>query len=261
MRPENTVVKAVQLAGEIPQNPGDPAWVQAEPSTFFLVPQLLAAKRLFKPSNDTISISALYNEERIAFLLEWDDRTRSIPGDETAEKIADGEIFEDSVAIQLPLDIPLGMEKPYFGMGDPTHVVNIWQWQSGSTVGPETVSLINARGADDIERRDSALADIRAKGVFRNGTWRVVMSRSLVTSNSAEDTQFLEGQFIPLALAAWDGSNGEMGSRHTMTSWYWLLLKPPAGPRPAVFALLVIALIVGGELAWARSASQSNRER
>ena len=61
--------------------------------------------------------------------------------------------------------------------------------------------------------------------------------------------------------AAWDGSNGEMGSRHTMTSWYWLLLTPPAGPRPAVFALIVIALIVSGELAWVRSASRSNKER
>ncbi|MEN8132427.1 MAG: c-type cytochrome, partial [Pseudomonadota bacterium] len=119
VRPENTVVKAVQLLGDLPDTPNDPVWGQAEPSTFFLVPQLLAEQRLFRPSNDTISISALYNEENIAFLLEWDDRTRSIPGDETAEKIADGQVFEDSVAMQLPLDIPRGMEKPYFGMGDP----------------------------------------------------------------------------------------------------------------------------------------------
>ena len=255
VRPENTVVKAAQLVGDLPGTPDDPVWEQAEPSTFFLVPQLLAQERLFKPSNDTISISALYNEESIAFLLEWDDRTGSIPGDDTAEKIADGQIFEDSVAMQLPLDIPQGMEKPYFGMGDPTHVVNIWQWKSGTTDEPETASLINARGIEDIEQRDAGLAGVQATGTYRNGTWRVVISRSLVTSNPEQDIQFLEGQFIPLALAAWDGSNGEMGSRHTMTGWYWLLLKPPAGPRPAVFALIVIALIVSGELAWARSAS------
>jgi hypothetical protein len=126
-----------------------------------------------------------------------------LPGspDDPAGKIADGEIFEDSVAIQLPLDIPAGMEKPYFGMGDPTHAVNIWQWRSGTSDEAEKAGLINARGIDDIERRDSVLADIRAKGVFQNGTWRVVMSRSLVTSNPAEDTQFLEGKFIPLAQA------------------------------------------------------------
>ena len=255
VRPENTVVKAVQLVGEFPAGPDDPLWQQAEPSTFFLVPQLLAEKRLFKPSNDTISISVLYNEEKIAFLLEWDDRTRSIPGNETAEKIADGQVFEDSVAMQLPLDIPPGMEKPYFGMGDPTHVVNIWQWKSGTSDEPEKVGLMNARGIEDIEQRDAARTGVQATGTYQNGTWRVVISRALVTSNPEQDIQFLEGRFIPLALAAWDGSNGENKSRHTMTTWYWLLLKPPAGPRPAIFALIVMALIVTGELAWARSAS------
>ncbi|MFQ5549154.1 MAG: ethylbenzene dehydrogenase-related protein [Woeseia sp.] len=259
--PENTVVKAVSLPGGVPDTPDDPAWEQAQPSTFFLVPQLLAKDRLFRPSNDTISISALYDEENIAFLLEWDDRTRSIPGDEAAEKIADGQVFEDSVAIQLPLELPQGMEKPYFGMGDSTHVVNIWQWKSPSSDEPESVSLINARGIDDIERRDAARTDIRATGTYRDGTWRVVMSRALVTANPEQDTQFLEGRYIPLALAAWDGSNGERGSRHTMTSWYWLLLKPPAGPGPAIFALIVIAVIAGGELAWARSASRAGKEQ
>ena len=255
VRAENTVVKAAQLPGEIPTSPDDPDWQQAEPSTFFLVPQLLAEKRLFTPSNDTISISALYNEEKIAFLLEWDDRTKSIPGDESAEKIADGDLFEDSVAMQLPLEIPLGMEKPYFGMGDAGHVVNIWQWKSGTSDEPETVGLINARGSHDIEQRDAARTGVEATGIYRDGTWRVVISRALVTSDAERDIQFVKGQFIPLALAAWDGSNGESESRHTMTTWYWLLLKPPAGSRPAIFALIVIALIFSGEFAWARSAA------
>ena len=69
VRPENTVVKAANLAGDLPGTSDDPAWEQAEPSTFFLVPQILAEKRLFTPSNDTISISALYNDAEIAFLL------------------------------------------------------------------------------------------------------------------------------------------------------------------------------------------------
>lgn len=257
VRPANTVVKAAKVAGDVPGRPDDPVWQQAESSTFFLVPQMLADDRLFRPSNDTISISAVYNEATIAFLLEWDDRTRSIPGDETAEKIADAQIFEDAVAIQLPVEIPPGMEKPYFGMGDSTHVVNIWQWKSGTTDASEQAGLINARGSEDIEQRDASREGIEATGTYENGTWRIVINRALVTATPKQDIQFLEGQFIPLALATWDGSNGESGSRHTMTGWYWLLLKPPAGPRPAIFALIVIALIVAGQLAWMRSVSRT----
>ena len=260
VRPENTVVKAATLVGRLPDTTDDPAWEQAEPSTFFLVPQMLAKKRLFKPTNDTISISALYNEQEIAFLLEWDDRTKSIPGDENAEKIADGQIFEDSVALQLPLDIPPGTEKPYFGMGDPAHAVNIWQWTSGTTDEPEQTSLINARGIEDIERRDAAGAGVRATGAYQDGTWRVVINRALATANPKQDIQFLEGRFIPLALAAWDGSNGETQSRHTMTSWYWLLLKSPAGSRPLIVALIVILAIIGAEFWWMRSASRRRRQ-
>ncbi len=198
----------------------------------------------------------MYDDEKIAFLLEWDDRTRSIPGDETAETIADGVVFEDSVAIQLPVDIPEGMEKPYFGMGDSSHAVNIWQWKSGTVDEPEQTGVVNARGSADIERRDAAEVGVQASGTYRDGTWRVVISRTLVTSNPELDMQFVEGRFIPLALAAWDGSNGESGSKHTMTSWYWLLLRPPAGPKPAIFALIVVLVILTGELAWARSASR-----
>ena len=141
-------------------------------------------------------------------------------------------------------------------MGDPTHAVNIWQWTSGTTDEPEQTSLMNARGSGDIEQRDAARAGVQAAGTYRNGTWRVVIRRALVTSTPEQDIQFREGRFIPIALAAWDGSNGESASRHTMTSWYWLLIKPPAGPRPAIFALIVIALIIFGELAWVRSVAQ-----
>ena len=40
------------------------------------------------------------------------------------------------------------------------------------------------------------------------------------------DLRFTEGQFIPVSFANWDGNNAEVGSRHTLTTWYWLLLPP-----------------------------------
>lgn len=253
---ENTVIKADMLDGDLPDSPDDERWEQAIPTTFMLVPQIIGEERFFTPSNDTITVRAFYNDKAIAMLLEWDDRTKSIPGDERAEKIADKPIQQDGVAVQWPVEIPKKMEKPYFGMGDAAHPVNIWHWKSGTTETPETVSLSNSRGFQDIEARDAAASGLQAKGSYDDGTWRVLMVRPLTTSDPENDLQFVEGSFIPVAFAAWDGSNNsEKGSRHTMTTWYWLLLKPSMGAMPIIMALLVAGLFAGTLLWWARSAA------
>jgi DMSO reductase family type II enzyme heme b subunit len=255
VRPENTVVKADKVSGELPQIPDDPRWMESEPTTFFLVPQIIAKERLFTPSNDTITVRAFYNDDALAILLEWDDRTKSLPGDQKAKAIADPELAEDAVAVQLPVTIPEGMKKPYFGMGDTTHPVNIWHWKSGRANGSESVKVLYARGFKEFEERNAEDLGLRAGAIYRNGTWRVVMQRPLVTVDSQADIQFQEGKFTPIAFAAWDGSNSETGSKHTMTTWYWLLLKPPTGTRPYWAALAIILLIGAAEFWWVRSAA------
>lgn len=255
VRPEKTVIKATKLQGDVPETPEDAKWKQAEPVSFYLVPQLIAKERFFTPSNDTITVRALYGGKDIALLIEWDDRTKSIPGDEQAEKISDPGIAEDRIAVQLPIEIPKGMEKPYFGMGDDAHPVNLWQWSSGATKTPQTVALANARGFGKLETRAAEAAGLKAKGSYRDGTWRVVMKRPLAVDDPKNDIRFVEGAFIPIAFSAWDGSNGEKDSRHTLTTWYWLLLEPPRGNRPLFAALGVFLLVVSGQAWWARSAS------
>ncbi|MDP6350854.1 MAG: ethylbenzene dehydrogenase-related protein [Alphaproteobacteria bacterium] len=256
VNPENTVVKAARIDGEVPRTPDDPSWRDSVPTTFYLVPQIIAEERHFTPSNDTITLRAVYNETDIAFLLQWDDRTKSIPGDSQAEKISGPGLAEDSVAVQLPVEIPEGMVKPYFVMGDTARPVNLWQWNSGTTDAPETVTLVNGRGIDNIEERDAAKAGVGANGSWRDGTWSVVMTRPLATAEPDADLQFVEGKFIPIAFAAWDGSNGETATKYTMTTWYWLLLAPEAGARPYVVALVVMLLVAAGLLWWARSAAR-----
>jgi hypothetical protein len=84
------------------------------------------------------------------------------------------------------------------------------------------------------------------------------MYRPLTTSDPENDLQFVEGQFIPVAFAAWDGSNSEQGSKHTMTTWYWLLLKPATSSMPLILALLIAGIFAGGLLWWARGAARNN---
>ena len=253
---ENTVVKADKMEGELPSTVEDERWEKSAPTTFYLVPQIIGGERFFTPSDDTITVRAMYNDKNIAMLLEWDDRTKSIPGDDAAEKIADAPIAEDGVAVQLPVVIPKEMQKPYFGMGDAANPVNIWHWKSGTKDAGETINLITSKGFKEIEKRDAAGVGLKAKATYSDGTWRVVISRPLTTSAADKDIQFSEGRFIPVAFAAWDGSNGEKGSKHTMTTWYWLLLKPATGAKPLITALVVMGLFLGGLLWWARSATK-----
>ncbi len=256
VNPANTVIKAEKAEGDLPATPDDERWGQTVSTTFVLVPQIIAKQRFFKLSNDTITVRAIYNEKAIAMLLEWDDRTKSIPGDELAEKIADRPMSEDGVAVQLPVVIPTEMEKPYFGMGDATHPVNIWHWKSGTKEAPESIALANATGFASIEKRETGDSGLQAKSSYNDGTWRVLVTRSLTTADAEKDLQFVGGKFIPVAFAAWDGSNSEAGSKHTMTTWYWLLLKPAASSMPLIMGLLIAGLLFGGLLWWARGASR-----
>ena len=80
------------------------------------------------------------------------------------------------------------------------------------------------------------------------------MKRPLRTENAQGDLQLVEGRFIPIAFANWDGSNSESGSKHVRTTWYWLLLKPADSAKPYILALIVAGLIFGGLMWWAKTA-------
>jgi len=255
VRAENTVIKARKISPKVPEAPDDPLWDEAEPVTFALLPQIIAKQRFFTPSNDTITVRAIYNDTELALLLTWDDRSRSLPGDAKAAEISDPELTQDKVAVQLPVQIPDGMEKPYFGMGDAGHPVNLWHWQSGAAGQGDSITLLNARGFEDISKRDAGSVGLSATGSYGKGTWRVVMKRGLAAGKPADDIQFLDGKFIPIAFAAWDGSNSEAGSKHTMTTWYWLLLEPATGSQPLIAAFLVLLLAAAGQFWWVRSAA------
>ena len=78
------------------------------------------------------------------------------------------------------------------------------------------------------------------------------MKRPLTTGDE-KDIQFEVGSFTPVSFANWDGSNGEVGSKHTLTTWNWVLLEPPAGIKIFVIPLIFAGLIVGLQLNLASS--------
>ena len=245
------VIEGLEVAGNLPTTVDDEAWQQAPASSFRLVPNLIKGERLFTPLNDAITVRALYNEREIAFLLEVNDRTESRPGGAITERFPDGDeiMFPDAIAIQFPQQdaySTIPVDKPLYRHGDADHHTTIWYWNAGSVdppVEPRAV-LLDASGPDNklVVREPSLANDLAAQGRWRHGRWRVLMKRPRNQQGGTDqDLRFTEGQFIPVSFANWDGNNAEVGSRHTLTTWYWLILPPEINNNLVYGAPLVTA--------------------
>jgi DMSO reductase family type II enzyme heme b subunit len=246
---ESNVLSATKLE-TLPLDIDSELWSQATAVTFRLVPNIIKEERFFTPLADAVSVRAVYNDERISFLLELNDRTDSRPGEEVSEGIQDAELtmFADAFALQFPQQESFATSptvvKPLYRHGDKKHATTIWYWNAGS-IEPEQKArsvLIDANGPDqELKFRQSS--DLAASGQWREGQWKVMFTRPRKNSDQP-DVDFDEGRFIPISFANWDGSNGEVGSRHTLTTWYWLVLPPQANLLRVMGIPITVALLL-----------------
>ncbi|MDP6967701.1 MAG: c-type cytochrome [Gammaproteobacteria bacterium] len=245
---DRNVISAARVSGDLPLTADDPRWQQSQPTALAMVPNMIKDERLFTPLNDSITVRTLFNDTDIAFLLQVNDRTRSLPGDKSAEAIQDEELdlLSDAVAIQVPKQgayqsAPV-VEKPLFRNGDKQHPVTIWYWDAGS-VEPEQAAnsmLLEGHGPNQPLLPRSDDQSLKASGQWQDGQWQVVMQRPRKGGESG-DLDFVAGEFIPVSFAHWDGSNMEGQAtqglgRQSLTSWYWLLL-PQQENRLAVYGI------------------------
>ncbi len=230
---ESTVIKAIKVKGALPNSVDDTAWDKAQGTTMRLVPNIIKEKRLFTPLAEVVTARVLYNNKEIAFLLEIDDRTDSRPGEPVSEGIQDENLkmHSDAFAIQFPKEgafetTPM-VEKPLYRHGDAKHHTTIWYLNAGSIEpekAPKTM-ILEGKGPDKKLKHRHKDNSLIATTKWEHGRWRILMKRPRKGGKTG-DLSFNEGQFIPVSFANWDGSNGEIGSKHTLTSWYWLLLPP-----------------------------------
>jgi len=225
----DTVVRAARIAGDLPKDPKDPVWKDAPVIRFPFVPNIIKDPRLYFSLNDAVTVRVLFNDKDIAIRLDVDDRTKSVPGgkQELQYRLADVEPTPDAVAVQFPVSIPKTSEKPWFRHGDRKHPVNMWYWKAPGVEpqSPEMSAILDATGPSQPPVPRAGKTGLTAQAEWNDGQWSIVLTRSLTTDDQA-DLQFEEGRYIPIAFGNWDGVNGEKGSRHSFTSWYWLLLQP-----------------------------------
>ncbi|MCK4707133.1 MAG: c-type cytochrome, partial [Gammaproteobacteria bacterium] len=217
---ESNVLSATKVS-KLPLDVNSELWDQAKPVTFRLVPNIIKGERHFTPLSDAVTVRSVYSKDKIAFLVEVDDRTDSRPGEEVSEGIQDENLtmYPDALAIQFPkhdaFETAPVVVKPLYRHGDKKHETTIWYWNAGS-IEPEKKSmsvLIDANGADQ-KLKFREVGDLSAEGSWEHGLWRVMFTRPRFTAEG-NDVNFDEGQFIPISFANWDGSNGEVGAKHT----------------------------------------------
>jgi mono/diheme cytochrome c family protein len=274
----NVVLRA-RLVEDVPTEPDDARWADAPPLAIPLVGQVLVAPRWQNPSVERVTLRALYDEAQIAIHATWDDRTRDSgdgtpadPGTRDPEAVPGRVVtyfsaaraqtrakegLSDALLIQFPVQIPDSPAKPHFFRGSPRNATNQWRWtaQAGGAVREE-----NAQGIDKpVEPQPAESHAVSSRFSWEHGQWRAVFVRPLTTEDAKRDIQFAAGRMIPIAVNAWDASNGEWGLQRSVSSWYYLHLDQPTGSPVYVASALTAALLAGLELLLVRRAAGGRR--
>jgi len=265
------VIRAQKVKQDLPLDPKADIWKTVQGLDVEITGQVHVAPRNENPTVDFVQVKALYNENELALRLQWDDRTPNTTHEDTPQTKAMaaakfGQTYpvlyppsarlknlRDAVAVQWPVKIPDGPIKPHFMQGDAGHPVNLWDWKAdwqedGSHTTP--VEEENAKGYQVAPQAQPVKnQNVQGKGVFEDGRWTVVLKRTLHTQDT-QDIQLELGRLIPIAFHVWDGANGEVGLRRTISSWYFILLESERPLTVYLFPLVSIGFALGLEY-WA----------
>src|SRR5438067_2547615 len=247
------VIHAPLVSRSLPRSPDDSAWKTVDAYWFPLVGQVIHKSRWFSPAVSGVWVNAVHTADSIALRVVWDDRSQSpdtawrghvgrvlaaLDPDEGAQEPP--ALWPDQLAVQFPVSIPTGMERPYFLMGSTGAPVYQWRWSSVA----RTAAVAGL--ARSIDRFDSLPASgVGAQSIYDHGQWRVVFSRALASPDTASQLPFRTGRAIPVAFFAWDGSNGEHGTRMAISTWYFLALDEPVPARVFISPVVAMVLTLG----------------
>jgi mono/diheme cytochrome c family protein len=270
----NFVIPSAPIEGEISDDPANEMWQKQGRRIVAMGGQITHKPRNFVNRIDDIWVKSLYNEKNVVYLLQWDDRTKSVAegklkwapiqvnvenfgvkeqapktGEEGSIASAQNNyaVYHDAIGMQWPIkwqEIPAPF-KPRYLWGDARFNADIVKWEADG-------SLRSFRGTgwdQDFEERDDFEERMKLmKAEWKNGQWTVMISRPLGVKKDDYDeyTLFDVGQYIPTVFYAWDGHNGDAGRKMAVSAFYYTILQPPV-PRevyiyPALIAFGVVIL-------------------
>ena len=264
----NFVLSSGVIEGEISADPENEMWTKRARRIIAMGGQITHKPRNFVNRIDDMWMKSVYNDTHIAFMFQWDDRTKSVaegklPWPPTSVNIdvkeqdpKTGEegsiashqnnytVYNDAVAMQTAVkwkELPAPIKPRYLFGSNEEFPVDIMKWEADGSF-----RAFKGTGWDkDFEERDSyAEASKLLFSEWKNGRWTVIIQRPLGNNKDQiydEDTFFEMGQYIPTVFFAWDGHNGDAGRKMAVSAFYYTFLEPPT-PREAYIYPIAIAV-------------------
>lgn len=155
--------------------------------------------------------------------------------------------FSDAVAIQLPIELREGVQKPYFLFGDPSYPVELWFVDLAEVGAAGEAEMWEGRGSTALAPSEAPPPQVLAG--YREGEWAVVFRRP---RSPARGVAFEEEGFVPIAFSVWDGFYRERGSKRALTRWFHVYVEPMERPSvvwpmaKAGLTVLVLELLLVG---------------
>jgi mono/diheme cytochrome c family protein len=265
----NFVMRSGPVEGDISDDPDNEMWQKRERRIVALGGQITHKPRNFVTRIDDIWVKSVYNEKNIVFMFQWDDRSKSVSTEKpkfqptevnleaygvkeqdpkTGEEgsIAANQmkynVYNDALAFEFPVkwqELP-PPEKPRYFWGDQKYPVDIVKWEADGSA-----RAFTGKGWDqDFEDRDDYTEKLKVlKSEWKDGRWTVMISRPR-KADYDEDTYFEVGKYIPTVFFVWDGHNGDIGRKMSVSAFYYTVLEPPIPKETYIYPTVIAFGIV-----------------
>jgi hypothetical protein len=276
-----------RVEGTLPvDSPFDPAWDTVRPLEIALSGQILVPPMRQDPAFPSVRVRSLVNGDRIAILAEWTDPTRDDSvlrvdafADAAAIQFALGSGTSICMGQQagglniwhwkadwaadltrrrdiedvnpgLPQDDHFPTDRGIEGLGPDGFLTAqaAGNLRSAASLG-SSVEDLNAVGFGTLTPQTVEGQNVRGASEYRDGIWRVVMSRPLDDGDPNDAGLRPGSSAVSIAFAIWDGSRGDRNGQKSVSTWLALALpQAPVGLLdiwPFLF-LLMLALFLSG---------------
>ena len=267
----NFVLSAGVVEGEISADPENEMWTKRARRFVAMGGQITHKPRNFVNRIDDIWVKALYNDQNLVFMFQWDDRTKSaaegkLPWAPTSVNVdvkeqdpKTGEegsiamhqnnytVYNDAIAVQTAVkwkELPSPIKPRYLWGSNEQFPVDILKWEADGSL-----RAFKGTGWDkDFEERFNYEENIKVlHSEWKNGRWTVMIQRPLGNKTDQdydEDTFFEMGQYIPTVFFAWDGHNGDAGRKMAVSAFYYTFLEPPTPKEAYIYPVVIAAGVV-----------------